>query len=121
MADIENIESGHFLSRAVGGSSSKSINNRRAFTKEVHVCGILRRVKEECKLVNNQFRVVSALCDPENSKSITFVLFMDELVSFPSSGSVVSLHNMRVAEFEGTFRLENTKRSYYLVEDHNHH
>jgi hypothetical protein len=104
------------LRRAVGGSCN-SINSRKA-EKEINVCGILRGLRDQPKLVNNQFRTQGVLIEPDHGKAITFCLFLDELSTFPKEGAVISLHNMRVAEYKGTFKLESSKRSYYLVQSH---
>lgn len=71
--------------------------------------------------MNNQFRVVGILCDPDQEKSINFTLFTDELSSFPKPGAPISLHNMHVTENERTYRLEQSKRSYFLIESQNRH
>lgn len=102
-------------------SNNKSINNKKSHSKELHVCGIFKGHRDESKLINNQFRVSGILCDPDRLKSINFTLFVDELSTFPSSGTVLTLHNMHIIENEGTYRLEQSKRSYYIIENHNSH
>ena len=87
----------------------------------MHVCGIFQGFKEEPKLSNQYFRVVGLLCDPDLEKAIHFTLFVEELTSFPKAGAVLCLHNMRLSEYERTFKLESGKRSYYSVENHNSH
>lgn len=50
-----------------------------------------------------------------------FSLYVDELASFPSPGSAVSLHNMLINEDEYTMTLEGNKKSYILNEAGNTH
>ena len=89
----------------VMNSNNKSINNKRSYSKELHVCGIFTGFKDEPKLINNQFRVIGILCDTDHDKSINFILFIDELSTFPKEGTPISLHNMHVVENDRTYRL----------------
>lgn len=87
----------------------------------MNVCGIFKGFRDEPKLINNQFRIIGILCDPDQEKAVNFTLYLDELTSFPLSGTVISLHNMHLCEHERTYRLDQSKRSYYIVEQNNTH
>lgn len=65
VGQLENISSNHYLEKAMS-TQNKSINNKKKISKELNVCGIFKGLKEEPKLVNNQFRITGILCDPDH-------------------------------------------------------
>lgn len=45
----------------------------------------------------------------------------DELSSFPTEGTVVSLHNFTIMEEDRIIRLESTRKGYIIDEAYNYH
>ena len=96
VGELQNIAPSHFFEKTMT-SNNKSINKKKSFSKELNVCGIFKGWKDEPKLVNNQFRVVGILYDPDQLKAVNFTIFVEELATFPSEGTVLSLHNMHLS------------------------
>ena len=50
------------------------------------------------KIIKNGFRVTGTLCDPDQRICVVFSMVADELSSFPTEGTVVSLHNFTIVD-----------------------